>query len=150
MKSRADLEKIFDELYDRVDSLIKRHNPCQVTVTPNTRFVSGVDVRCTSNRESTIKCGIFDKGKRRSLDLCCGGCEFHTPTGCVAEKPMACRMWLCYTIKNNPKNADLVNQLNNLESEARREDFYVIRGDKKMIIDRAMHLLGCRERLDNR
>ena len=69
-------EEEYDSLYEKIDEFIKRVNPCQI-----------------SN-------GTCYRGRKGHDNFCCG----KTPTnpvckycnnGCIANKPLYCRIWIC-------------------------------------------------------
>ena len=76
---RERLEKVYNKLYGHAERVLKQHCPCGVSK-------EGGCVSCVGSRA----------GITPSNELCCTGCEHHsTKAGCQAEKPMACKTWLC-------------------------------------------------------
>lgn len=69
--------KQYKTLYHTVDAFIKKVNPCK------------------------IECGKCQRGKDGGKNFCCSGCRYLTEHGCGADRPIACRAFLCETAKNN-------------------------------------------------
>lgn len=77
--------KAYNNLYYEVDKFMKSINPCKI---------------------SGGKCA---RGKSGGTNFCCGAfgtstgkdCSYCSSTGCKAEKPLACRLWLCRTAESN-------------------------------------------------
>jgi hypothetical protein len=64
-------EVLYDALYEEVDLFMKKHNPCDIR-----------DGKCT-------------KGRKGYNSFCCSWCPELSDNGCIADKPLACRIWLC-------------------------------------------------------
>jgi len=68
--------------------------------------------------------------------LCCTGCKHHDPSGgCRAEKPLACKTWLCPAI---PKPAPLHQRLWALSRRAQKAKLAHFRSDKPSSIEAAL------------
>lgn len=113
-KTRKQLEILFDDLYAEAEAILKLYKPCEV------RVRSG-HVKCLGCRKQNTSNSAQD-------ELCCGGCRFHSVNGCTAEKPLACKLWLCHEAKTKyPKAA---KRLLALREIAFSNHLYVVRGDK--------------------
>lgn len=72
-------EQEYDILYDEIMEFLKEVNPCKVK-----------NKKCFRNQQGgrNFCCGsVNSQGK--------GECKHCLSSGCTAEKPMACRLWLC-------------------------------------------------------
>lgn len=113
---RENLEAKFDGLYDKAIELLNQYNPCQI-----------------QKIGDKISCG----GNYNGPKLCCGSCRHLSPTGCKADKPLACRLWLC-PLSERKLSSDIMKKLNDLRYEAQRLGFWVFRGEKEESIKNAM------------
>lgn len=122
---RPRLERIFDKLYAEAERVLRSHRPCKVAV--NQHGASCLD--CRNGHASKVNV------------MCCGSCKWHTKDrGCVANKPLTCRTWLCYTAQLHDREAD--RKLERIAARAHRLGFYVGRGDKEQSIQNAMAYFG--------
>ena len=67
--SRSEFEKmsaLYDELYEKADRVIKRHNPCRIS-----------------------------RGRCLAVYPCCDGCKFLSKIKGCLTKSLACKLWLC-------------------------------------------------------
>jgi hypothetical protein len=115
--SRQQIEKEYDELYERAAKIISETNPCEV------KTVNGF-VRCMSCSHRV--CGEVILVN----ELCCDGCKHHNmKKGCQAEKPLQCKLWLCEQSKRKHPNVN--TQLRLLHIEAMEKFGCLLnRGDK--------------------
>lgn len=120
-KISKQLEKLYDGLYAEAEAILKMYSPCEVKVRNG-------HVKC-------LGCRVKDEVALQN-ELCCGGCNFHSVTGCTAEKPLACKLWLCHTAKT--KYPEVEARLSVLREIARSNRLYVYRGDKAMTMRNAM------------
>ena len=116
---RKRLEKKFDELYAKAEEILSKYKPCKITV------IKG-KVHC-------VGCS----GRNPPNELCCGGCQFHTVKGCIADKPLTCKLWLCNTARNDFPECD--DELDVLRDKAAM--FWVYRGYKQSSLKHASHEL---------
>lgn len=124
--TRERLERIFDYLWAQADAIIKAHSPCEVKIGKH-----GV---------SCLDCRVRHRPTEINI-LCCGGCKFHTKDkGCIADKPLTCRTWLCYSAQEAHPEAH--RRLQDIASRMHRLGFYVGRGDKEDSIANAMAYFG--------
>ena len=103
--------------------MIKEFNPCEVSVN------NGV-CRCLAAYKNS------DYAKPN--ELCCDDCQFHTNKGCVAEKPLTCKLWLCPIAEQ--KYPEVHKKLRQLWKIADCFGFWAFRGDKKMSLDNAVKI----------
>lgn len=61
----------YSHLVDQATFVLKVYNPCQ------------------------IKGGFCRGNQVNKNQMCCDGCQYHTPKGCIAVEPLACKLWLC-------------------------------------------------------
>lgn len=81
-------EQEYDLLYDDVVNFLKEVNPCK------------------------IENGFCLRGKMGGGNFCCGGkdlecdpvCKHCSPSGCTAEKPLPCKLWLCREVEKSLTN----------------------------------------------
>jgi hypothetical protein len=72
----AELDKLYDRIYYMADKAIKKHNPCQIEIV-------GEKIKCR---------GVTEPEK----SVCCGGCPYmRHGTGCMADKPIFCKLYFC-------------------------------------------------------
>lgn len=115
------IEQKFDFLYDCAVKVLSKYNPCKITF-------ENTSVHC-------IGCG-HDGNKPNTL--CCKGCRFHTNKGCIAEKPLSCKLWLCETAKD--KFPECRKELNEIRIPFSKLNLWSFRGDKKASLK--SHLKG--------
>ena len=132
MRTNEDLRKrvevLYDRFYSRALAVIKKDNPCQVKR-------EGVNVVCAEciDRRKPESIHFIDDAKPNTL--CCIRCEHHNPKkGCQADRPLACKLWLCQTAKKLYPEA--AAELDKISTEA-HEVFGTLcfRGDRKQTVD---------------
>lgn len=77
--------KAYKELYHEVEVFLRKANPCKI---------------CN---------GKCERGRSGGRNFCCGAvgsdgkgaCKNCKPTGCTADRPLACRLWLCAYAEGN-------------------------------------------------
>ena len=121
---RQKLETVFDGLYQEAEDILKQFNPCEA------RVKNG----CFSCIGQTSKLG-----GNNTAQCCCIGCSKWTDKGCVADKPLTCRTWLCNLAGARHEEAD--NALFRLSSKVSNLGFYVTRGDKQASLDKAISII---------
>src|SRR4051812_14531075 len=100
------LEKAFDILWDRIDNIMKTHNPCGHCVVDGNhscfRKANQIQIAKTHNY---YEVGLFENNEHFSR-ACCSYCKFWDK-GCKANKPLLCRTFLCWELqsKGNSLNA---------------------------------------------
>lgn len=104
----------YDALWGRVDKFIIRVNPCKVEAG-----------RCFRSR-----CG--------GDNFCCSGCEHLGPAGCTADKPLACRQWLCDEALGTLTESEC-EELDQLNEDMHLADFFCVRGTKQDVQYRHTH-----------
>lgn len=103
MKTRMELSKLYDNLYDKGNKLIKKYNPCQ------------------------IKNGICITKEK----CCCHGCDYLTKKGC-SVKALSCKLFLCNNVRFIGKNNwKLDDKLEKLREIARENGLYFYRASKE-------------------
>lgn len=130
--TRAQLEKQFDALYDEAMEILTKFNPCEHksdVIGRHSCVGNGKDI--PNNANSGPQC-------------CCTGCPKWTKKGCVAEKPLTCRTWICVAAAN--KNPEAFHALTKMASKVMKANFWVFRGDKNKSIELALHLQELRKR----
>lgn len=110
------LELVYDQLYERAEKLLKEGNPCQ--------WNCG---KCIGMKRGTVN---------NTPQCCCEGC-CHWKTGCTADKPLTCKLWLCKVAKKST-DKNTRRGLLDVSAEANRLGFFAFRGEKKESIDAAM------------
>jgi hypothetical protein len=126
---QARLERVFDKLYAEAERILQQHKPCQVKL--NQHGASCLDCRV---RGATVNV------------MCCGGCKWHTAKGCVANKPLTCRTWLCGSAQNF--DGEAFRKLQRIAKRVGRLGFYVGRGDRTDSIENALSYFGVTEYSD--
>lgn len=126
-KTRKQLELEYDALYEKIDKLISETNPCEVTIKNKVAYCGSCSFRV---------CGDIIKPN----ELCCDKCPHHNmTTGCQADKPMNCKLWLCHQSKR--KHPEVARQLFFLHEEANNLFGCLLhRGDKKETIDHIINM----------
>ncbi len=88
--TKKEIERIYDDLYDRADKLFKKYNPCQFN--PQTGL-------CKAYPDVTNGC---DRG--RAFILCCGGCHYekkrkhqHSLKSGCRVKSLGCKLYYCFS-----------------------------------------------------
>ncbi len=126
-KTRKQIEREYDDLYEKVAKLISETNPCEVAIKNKTAYCGSC---------SRIVCGDVIKPN----ELCCDGCEHHSMTkGCQAEKPLECKLWLCSQSKT--KHPVVAKKLYEFRNQA--YDLFgclLHRGDKTETIDHIINM----------
>lgn len=77
--------KAYKNLYHEVEKFLKKANPCKI---------------CN---------GKCERGRNGGRNFCCGSagsdskgaCSYCKSTGCTADRPLACRLWLCAYAEGN-------------------------------------------------
>jgi len=118
---RRRIEKEFDKLYAKAEFILSKYQPCAISKVKGT-------IRC-------IDCMDGKKWMTTPNLLCCGGCKFHTIKGCIAEKPLTCKLWLCGSAA--VAFPECFKQLQSLSKKAIKLGLYCARGDKKEILQNA-------------
>lgn len=93
--------RAYKNLYHEVEKFLNKANPCRI---------------------SNGKCA---RGKDGGRNFCCGStnsngqgaCSHCGKNGCTADRPLACRLWLCHTAEKNLSKAQL-EKLNNFRKLA--------------------------------
>ena len=114
VKSKVSLEEKFDFLYEMAQEILAHYQPCKI------KFLK--------NGANCIDCS---KSLYRSKPnvLCCDGCQYHTLSkGCMAEKPLTCKLWLCRTAAE--KFPTCANKLDEIYEKADELDLLSFRGDR--------------------
>lgn len=88
------MEDTYDKIYKEADSLLKQYNPCQIK-----------DGYCAN--KYNLEHGLKDI----QFELCCGGCKYHSITGCTT-KALACKVGLCSQMRQ--KYPELTKKLDAL------------------------------------
>jgi hypothetical protein len=132
MSRRETLSQKFDELWDKANAIISAAKPCGIK---------------SVNGEITCRGCSFHKDFRQSVYyvaespniLCCGGCKYHEPNkGCIAEKPLMCKLWLCHSASKFLKG-DKSLQLAEIKSQASDLGLLCFRGNKEESIQNALY-----------
>jgi hypothetical protein len=139
--TRARLARIYDKLYAQAERLLASANPCGI-----------------HKQGGHVICNGCNKGRSSTLPdtLCCGGCNYaageRKPSaygghhdkkrGCTAEKPLACKTWLCDRVRF-PNDGygpitPLAQKLRHIRNKAIRLNLHVIYGDRRQSLDSAM------------
>ncbi len=124
-KTKAELEKIFDGLYDEAEAILKEFNFCDHKVIKGEHSCIGSRVEFSNNA---------------GPQCCCAGCKNWTNKGCVAHKPLTCRTWICVAaqLKNNLNFNKSYQKLQKVKDKVLQHGFYVHRGDKEASIKQAL------------
>lgn len=69
-----DKSALYDQIFEKVDNIMKEHNP-----------FDDIDGFCT-------------RGRLGYRNFCCSGCKHLSSDGCKANKPLLCRLWVCSTV----------------------------------------------------
>lgn len=121
----ARLEEIHDSLYVRAQIILKSKKPC------GHKKVGGV--------HSCI--GMVEGGEDNRPGCCCFGCPHLDPKkGCIAEKPLTCRTWLCEIARG--ANPETSAQLRIISQQASDLGFWICRGTKWEEIEQAAGCFG--------
>lgn len=107
IKTKAELEREYDKIYDEVCNFLSHRDPC---------FVVGGE--CLAYRLGFYK-----------TNFCCNGCRHLTRYGCKA-KSLACKLWLCPPAMQNMTHGDR-EALRQMRRYAESLHFCVFRGCKK-------------------
>ena len=130
-KLREFLENKFEELYQKAEVVLRKHNPCAITRHKGKVYCVG----CPAKQPEWIYSGgVYPNA------LCCGGCKFHTDKGCTAEKPLTCKLWLCATAAKFFPECD--KKLKEISNEAFKWNLCVSREDKTMSLQHAYQWWG--------
>lgn len=126
-KTRKQVEREYDKLYDKVAKLISKTNPCEVTIKNKTATCMACFKRCGGE--------IIQPN-----ELCCDGCAHHNiKKGCQAEKPLMCKLWLCR--HSQEKYPEVTKKLSNFRREAYKLfGVLCIRGDKTETISHIFNM----------
>ena len=77
------LSELYDKLYDKVDAFMVKTNPCKVE---NGKCIRG------RNGGRNFCCDVYGEMPK---------CKHLSKDGCKANKPLACRLWLCGDAREN-------------------------------------------------
>jgi hypothetical protein len=125
MKTQQELEHIYDGLYDQASKVLAEINPCQHTVSAGKHTCTGKD---------TVNWDLKPQ-HRNTPQCCCVGCKYWD-YGCKAEKPLACKVWLCSAAMYKFPKA--IEALNAIGREAKRFALLSFRSDKTTSIKNAL------------
>ena len=103
-------EKLYDELFAEADAFVKEVNPCKV--------VNGECLR---------------KYKFNQQNFCCRGCRHLRKTGCTANKPLSCRIWLCNYAWYNLTPEQQTRQ-KEIQNKIEKADLWLVRATKEDMI----------------
>jgi len=125
-RSRAYLERKFDELYAAAMETLKGFNPCQI------RGGACYSIRTFPERH-------------KNAPFCCTGCPHLGPEGCTVES-IYCRLWICEPLeKVHVKRvagvrtpSPLERRLRKLRRRSEHFGFQVFRGTKEESIAKAL------------
>lgn len=130
--SRRDfLDKKYDELFEKADTIVKKHNPCKI-----------IDGQCSAMRKA-------------SDGLCCKTCPHISPSGC-AIKSLGCKIWLCYFDSFSCPSVEIADSywedMISILKEAEKYKLSFPRAGKEVTIDAAIKGThrGCRGSWDHR
>lgn len=125
--TRNELEKIYDSLYSKAEKILNNFNPCEHKVISN-------EHQCLGKLDNSVPKGQY--GSNTTKQCCCIGCDFWTEKGCGADKPLACKTWLCGI--SRLKYPKIKEKLDKIQFKAIHLNIYYGRRDKKYSIDMAM------------
>ncbi len=126
--NRRNLEKIYDDIYDRAQAVLDKYNPCDI------RKDEDGYITCTCTRSGT---NYYGRTREEQEQLCYSGCQFHTKNGCRV-KCLMCKIHLCYII---PEKHPARKEMYELHKEAWEHlGFLQIRRSKKFAIDQAIDI----------
>jgi len=112
-KTKAELEREYDQLYEEADELLKKYDPCDV-----------VNGECAAYR-----------AKFYTTNFCCDGCRHLSSKGCRV-KSLACKLWLCPIAQNNLPR-DIIDKFVALRRKSVLSHIAVFRGSKALSIRNA-------------
>ena len=111
------LETIYDRIYELANRMLRRYNPCKIDH-------SGICMRTRARKEHHSNC-------------CCEGCKYLSSNGCKV-KALPCKLWTCYFVQKDPKNAHLIKRLDLLLRISYKYGLYGFRNEREEIVKIAM------------
>jgi hypothetical protein len=114
------LNTLYNKLYKRADQITKQSKPCKISGS-----------KCQA-------CGIEQKPYGHTPqpgEMCCAGCSHHGEKGCRADRPLACKTWLCPTARQ--AHPDVAAKLDKVASRAVDLGLYGMRVSKPEVMHRA-------------
>lgn len=123
IRSKKDLERLYDGLYVAGQRLLDRHKPCNIQP-------SG-----TSDGEGhpLMTCLHYKKPNY----CCCGGCKYLGKDGCTVEA-LECKLWVCSEVAR--QHPELKKRMYVLNRIAYKHDLLSFRASKEESIRFAMDL----------
>ncbi len=133
--NRKEIEKLYDGFFAEAVAVIEQYNPCKVRK-------CRCGVVCTEWRARQYPGVYHFIDDNKPNDLCCGGCKHHDrDRGCHAEKPLACKLWLCYSAEERYPGAR--KKLEDIQERAENVlGPLLFRGDRKDSIDHIIEMGG--------
>jgi hypothetical protein len=129
----------YDELYEKVQNLIKKENPCRIDK-------DGICIRERTRKELF---GVYKKnnccGSPYFLDLSDKGtCKFLGENGCTI-KSLQCSIWFCDFIYLMYKGTDFIKEVEKLRKEIAKNDF----NDHRKPRDFTLKKIEIKEKIEN-
>ncbi len=125
--TKREIERIYDDLYDKADKLFKKYNPCQFN--PQTGLCNAYpDIASEWDRD-------------KAYVLCCSGCSYvkerkhqHSLKSGCRVKSLGCKLYYCDTFRN-PKPKGFRKELDKIIDVYGKVGFYnsVYVGKRKCI-----------------
>lgn len=78
----------YDRLYAEAEAVLNEFKPCEHT------FDLG-NHHCIGQGEGVQTPYDYGSSSNIGPQCCCNGCKSWTDKGCVADKPLGCKTWLC-------------------------------------------------------
>lgn len=127
LNRRKILERIYDSLYAQAEETLKSFNPCEHKVVNQNHT-------CLGKEDFSAPIGSY--GDNTTVACCCIGCCFwKREKGCAAEKPLACKTWLCGTAAL--KYPDVKNKLSEIAKMSYPLIMYAERSDKEKSLNQS-------------
>jgi len=137
-KTKADLSKLYDTLFQAGVEVFSSFNICNHTPTGKTYRMSCLNRMTNRKVVNTISCSSCKQYKDGTGYCCCGGCAYLLQKGCRI-KCLWCKLWLCYRWDEGLKKKDvrqITKRIRYLRGIAEEHDLLHYRSPKWYAIKR--------------
>jgi hypothetical protein len=108
LRTPEELSRIYDELYEQADQLLKTYNPCEF----------GGEQGCVRNR------------LKHNREYCCVGCRYLGAKGC-SVKALLCKLWICPELSVLIEGSVFMVKVRELRNEAEKWGLLYFRASKE-------------------
>jgi len=119
------LNTLYNKLYNHADRITKQVKPCGI---------EGNKCRACGTSQGSYG------ATPQPGEMCCAGCTHHGEKGCKADRPLACKTWLCPTARY--AHPDVAHKLDKVAHRAQDLGLWGARASKPEVMHRASRSRG--------